>query len=282
MTSTQNQELIIGLKTNCKRGYTKLSQVQAELSLTEQWVITELCGKSQKSQRLHKIKLKRLSRFLRDTDKWIKVLRPTVVLPYTNKRGKTSNKHYNANGKMINGLTGDKSLLTPTWTHFASEWKNMRSVTVADDYYEGVFISLEDQTIYIWEGAPRMPKTNYTADVPNPEILKKAVESVDLTADDSDDDDVPIISLKKKHKKRRIITDSDDDDDKCKTCDVSVDKSNCFIDEWNNKYYELCYECGDDDMLVPADDDDELSTKEHIKLLEELNMGNTNVSLITC
>ena len=140
MTSkTQNKkELIHGLKTNCKKGYNLLAETQAELTATQKWIIEKLLPHRDGSYCPHNYY--ELTRFLTDLNISIKVPMLTVMTPYTNKKGKTTMKHYTANGFMVNDLKDDKPVLYPTWIKF-----NDRTLQTNEG---GHFTSFTDQTVY--------------------------------------------------------------------------------------------------------------------------------------
>jgi hypothetical protein len=129
---TQTQKALVkGLKTNCKRGYNLLAETQAELTATQKWIIDKLSREDNHDE---------LTRFLTDLNISIKVPMLTVLTPYTNKQGKTTMKHYTANGSMVNSLKDDKPVLYPTWIKF-----NDLTLQTNDG---GHFTSFSDQTVY--------------------------------------------------------------------------------------------------------------------------------------
>ena len=142
MTSkTQTKkELIHGLKTNCKRGYNLLAETQAELTATQKWIIEYLLPAGDCSFHKRPCDYGELTRFLTDLNISIKVPMLTVMKPYTNKKGKTSMKHYTANGFMVNDLKDDKPVLYPTWTKFNDSTFQTNE--------GGHFTSFADQTVY--------------------------------------------------------------------------------------------------------------------------------------
>ena len=81
-----------------------------------------------------------LTRFLTDLNISIKVPMLTVMKPYTNKKGKTTMKHYTVNGFMVNDLKGDEPVLYPTWIKFND--------TTLHTNEGGHFTSFADQTVY--------------------------------------------------------------------------------------------------------------------------------------
>lgn len=136
MTSkTQNKkELIHGLKTNCKKGYNLLAETQAELTATQKWIIDKLTQDACLGD------YGELTRFLTDLNISIKVPQYTWIKPYTNKKGKTTMKHYTVNGFMVNDLKGDEPVLYPTWIKFND--------TTLHTNEGGHFTSFADQTVY--------------------------------------------------------------------------------------------------------------------------------------
>ena len=146
-TSTSS-DLVVGLKTNCKRGYNKLAKCEAELNTTEQWIIKEILAKGMTKQAYG-----RLYRFLMETNKSIKVAMPTTLKPYTNKRGITTMKHYTRNGHLINHLKEPQSVLFPTWI-------KMTEYDLLSTYNRGIndkgtFTSFDTQTIFTFRNAHR-------------------------------------------------------------------------------------------------------------------------------
>ena len=147
MTSnTQTKkELIHGLKTNCKKGYNLLAETQAELTATQKWIIDKLLPYGDCSYHRREDHYDELTRFLTDLNISIKVPMLTVMTPYTNKKGKTTMKHYTANGFMVNDLKDDKPVLYPTWIKF-----NDRTLLTNNKGHptEIYFNSFADQTVY--------------------------------------------------------------------------------------------------------------------------------------
>ena len=134
------KELVQGLKTNCKRGYNLFTETQAELTATQKWIIEYLLPAGDCSFHKRPCDYGELTRFLTDLNISIKVPMLTVMKPYTNKKGKTSMKHYTSNGFIVNDIKEDKPVLYPTWTKF-----NDRTFQTNEG---GHFTSLADQTVY--------------------------------------------------------------------------------------------------------------------------------------
>ena len=203
-TSTSS-DLVVGLKTNCKRGYNKLAKCEAELNTTEQWIIKEILAKGMTKQSYG-----RLYRFLMETDKSIKVAMPTTLKPYTNKRGITTMKHYTRNGHLINHLKEPQSVLFPTWI-------KMTEYDLLSTYNRGIndkgtFTSFDKQTIFTFRNAHRSideeqvdsrreQKKKDEEDNARLQIIKEAqaeaqkeLESDEDESDygESDDDDAPL------------------------------------------------------------------------------------------
>ena len=128
--------LVVGLKTNCKRGYNLLAETQAELTATQKWILDKLMNELSISGETYD----ELTRFLTDLNISIKVPMLTEMKPYTNKQGKTTMKHYTANGSMVNHLKDDKPVLHPTWTKF---YRSKFQINAG-----GHFTSFADQTVY--------------------------------------------------------------------------------------------------------------------------------------
>jgi len=123
------------LKANCKRGYSLLEHTQKELTATQDWIIARCLKNPDKDEGIHE-----LEEFLTTFHIHIKILVMTELKPYTNKKGKTSMKHYTANGKMINSIKSEVPVPIPTWCEVIDEAivKNMN----------GEWKSREEQTIF--------------------------------------------------------------------------------------------------------------------------------------
>ena len=145
MTTTEHS-----IKANCKRGYSLLKSTQAELTKTQMWTInfTYQLGMKQIGHdgSDEPDYFQALSKFLTDLQVHIMVHMPTTIKPYTNKKGVTSNKHYNANGKMINGINDKVPVLIPTWFKF-DRTKLVTRLTPNSSCF-GKFDSLETQTLF--------------------------------------------------------------------------------------------------------------------------------------
>ena len=131
--SQEQNELVIGLKTNCKRGYNKLSK---EIDLTNQltaWILDKLSKEKNFNE---------LTRFLTENNLWITVPIPTTIKAYTNKKGKTSMKHYTINNYMINSIKSNEPVLFPTRMRF-----DIKKLGINP---KGIFNSLDKQSVYYY------------------------------------------------------------------------------------------------------------------------------------
>ena len=191
-TSTSS-DLVVGLKTNCKRGYNKLAKCEAELNTTEQWIIKEILAKGMTKQAYG-----RLYRFLMETNKSIKVAMPTTLKPYTNKRGITTMKHYTRNGHLINHLKEPQSVLFPTWI-------KMTEYDLLSTYNRGIndkgtFTSFDTQTIFTFRNAHRS-------------IDEEQVDSRREQKKKDEEDNVRLQIIKEAQAKAQKELESDSDED---------------------------------------------------------------------
>tara|TARA_R110000744_G_C19062514_1_gene529126 strand:+ start:75 stop:527 length:453 start_codon:yes stop_codon:yes gene_type:complete len=138
MTSKTNDKLAPSLKANIARGYGLYHAKEKELTKTQRWIIDKLMDEEGDKEYggYHE-----LTRFLTDLNLAIKVPMLTELKPYTNKRGKTTMKHYTANGVLVNHLKSKVPVMFPTWTNFDREKFQINE--------GGEFKSFETQTVYM-------------------------------------------------------------------------------------------------------------------------------------
>ena len=127
------------IKANCKRGYTLLQKSEADLTATQNWIIKKLLTEDPLKQNIEE-----LAEFLHEFKIHIKVLMMTELKSYTNKKGKTSMKHYTANGYMVNNIKSDVPVLVSTWMEFDKE-----KLCISKDDVNREWRSREQQTLFL-------------------------------------------------------------------------------------------------------------------------------------